>query len=342
MSHQNHNSNKLLYPIYIEEDFNLLPEVLESFDIKDRKILIITDYSVKKLYYNAFEAMFPEELHNTLYSYTINCGEKNKSIDTCEKVYKFLINNNFSRHDILIGFGGGTVGDVTGFVAATYMRGIDYISIPTTLLSMADSSIGGKTAINVFGIKNAVGAFKDPIFVYDNIKVLDSLKDRDYVCGLSEIIKHALITDAAFFEYIENVKNKIVLKDAPVLKYIINKSLEIKKKYIMIDPYDLNERHLLNFGHTLGHAIETNEKLNKNHGECVAIGMRMAMEISAFKDIDRVIRLLHYFGLETDYAIKNQENILRIIKNDKKCVNGSIEFVYLKSIGKAYIKELVL
>lgn len=331
---------KLPYSVTVAEDFSALENVLKANNIVNKKVLIITDNIVKKHYYNELEAIFSSEFNDELYCFTLTSGEKYKSIYTCEKVYKFLIEHNFSRQDFVIAFGGGTVGDVTGFVAATYMRGIDYGSIPTTLLSMADSSIGGKTAVNVCGIKNAVGAFKDPVFVYDNISVLNTLKDRDFVCGLSEVIKHALIVDSSYFDYIENNKAKIISKNPVVLKYIINKSIEIKKRFVLIDPYDLKERRLLNFGHTLGHAIETNERLSKNHGECVAIGMRMAMEISAFKDMDRVIRLFHYFGLDTDYAINNQEKILKIVKNDKKCVDDKIEFIYLKSIGKAYIKEL--
>lgn len=332
--------SKLPYNVTVTDDFSSLQAVLKSHNIFNKKVLIITDHIVKRFYYNKLESLFSSEFNDEVYCFTVTSGERNKSIYTCEKVYKFLIEHNFSRQDFLIAFGGGTVSDVTGFVAATYMRGIDYGSIPTTLLSMADSSIGGKTAINVCGIKNAVGAFKNPIFVYDNISVLNTLKDRDFACGLSEVIKHALITDASFFDYLENNKAKIVSKNPVVLKYIINKSIEIKKRFILIDPYDLKERRLLNFGHTLGHAIETNERLNKNHGECVAIGIRMAMEISAFKDMDRVIRLFHYFGLDTDYAINNQERILKIVRNDKKCVDNKIEFIYLKSIGKAYIKEL--
>ena len=332
--------SKLPYTIVVSDDFSSLSNILKSNNIVNKKVLIITDHNVRKYYYNELESMFTEEFNDEVYCFSIVSGERNKSINTCERVYKFLIDHNFSRQDFIIAFGGGTVSDVTGFVAATYMRGIDYGSIPTTLLSMADSSIGGKTAVNVCGIKNAVGAFKDPMFVYDNISVLNTLKDRDFACGLSEVIKHALITDSSFFDYLENNKAKIVSKNPSVIKYIINKSIEIKKKYVLIDPYDLKERRLLNFGHTLGHAIETNERLNKNHGECVAIGIRMAMEISAFKDMDRVIRLFHYFGLDTDYAIKNQDRILKIVKNDKKCVDDKIEFIYLKSIGKAYIKEL--
>lgn len=338
----NSNVKKLPYIVKITEDFSELPAVLRELNLGNKKILIITDQIVKKLYFNIIEATIQSEFPNQIYCYTINNGERNKSLSTCEKIYKYLIDNNFSRQDMLIAFGGGTVGDVTGFVAATYMRGIDYGAIPTTLLAMADSSLGGKTAVNIHGIKNAVGAFKDPLFVYNNITILGSLKDKDFVCGLSEVIKHALITDANFFDYLENARVKIVARSVDVLKYIVEKSVEIKTKFILIDPYDLKERRLLNFGHTLGHAIETNEHLNKTHGECVAIGMRMAMEISAFKDIDRVVRLLHFFGLETDYAIKNQENILRIIRNDKKCVSDKIEFIYLKSIGKAYIKELAV
>lgn len=338
----NNNVKKLPYSVKIADDFSEFLSILRELNIENKKILIVTDPIVKKLYYNILEATIQAEFPNEIYCFIVNSGERNKSLTTCEKLYKFLIDNNFSRQDMIIAFGGGTVGDVTGFVAATYMRGIDYGVIPTTLLAMADSSLGGKTAVNIHGIKNAVGAFKDPLFVFDNITILGSLKDKDFVCGLSEVIKHALITDANFFDYLENNRVKIVARSADVLRYIVEKSVEIKTKFILIDPYDLKERRLLNFGHTLGHAIETNERLNKTHGECVAIGMRMAMEISAFKDIDRVVRLLHFFGLETDYAIKNQENILRIIKNDKKCVSDKIEFIYLKSIGKAYIKELAV
>ena len=334
------SQQKLPYSITVTEDFSSLANVLKSNNVVNKKVLIITDHIVKKHYYNELEAIFTDDFKDEIFCFTVTSGERNKSINTCQKVYKFLIDHNFSRKDLKIAFGGGTVSDVTGFVAATYMRGIEYGSIPTTLLSMADSSIGGKTAVNVCGIKNAVGAFKNPLFVYDNISVLNTLKDRDFACGLSEVIKHALITDASYFDYLDNNRAKIVSKNSNVIKYIINKSIEIKKKFVLADPYDLKERRLLNFGHTLGHAIETNERLNKNHGECVAIGIRMAMEISAFKDMDKVIRLFHYFGLDTDYAIKNQDKILKIVKNDKKCVDDKIEFVYLKSIGKAYIKEL--
>lgn len=340
MNYQKANYSKLPYSITITSDFESFNSILKANNVVNKKVLIITDKIVKRFYFNDIEVCIDKDLNDDVYVYAINSGEKFKSIYTCEKVYQFLIEHNFSRQDVIIAFGGGTVSDVSGYVAATYMRGIDYGIVPTTLLAMADSSIGGKTAVNVSGIKNAVGAFKNPLFVYNNVSLLDTLKTRDFACGLSEVIKHALITDAQFFEYLELNKAKIISKNLLVLKYIIGKSVDIKKKFVLMDPYDLKERRLLNFGHTLGHAIETNEKLNKNHGECVAIGIRMAMEISAFRDMDRVIRLFHYFGLETNYAIKNQENILKIVKNDKKCVSDKIEFVYLKAIGKAYVKEI--
>ena len=144
--------SKLPYSITVAEDFSSLASVLKSCNIINKKVLIITDHNVKKYYYNELESLFAEEFNDEIYCFSITSGERNKSIYTCERVYKFLIEHNFSRQDFIVAFGGGTVSDVTGFVAATYMRGIDYGAIPTTLLSMADSSIGGKTAVNVYGI----------------------------------------------------------------------------------------------------------------------------------------------------------------------------------------------
>ena len=195
-------------------------------------------------------------------------------------MYEFLIKNHFDRNDILIALGGGVVGDLTGYTAATYMRGIDFIQIPTTLLSQVDSSIGGKTGVDLKSYKNMVGAFHHPKLVYINVKTLNSLPRREFSSGMAEIIKHGLIMDKEYFVWLNNNSNHIKSLDTKILVEMIYGSCFIKKTVVEEDPNEKGLRAILNFGHTIGHAIEKSKKFKLLHGECVSLGMVAALRIS--------------------------------------------------------------
>ena len=257
---------------------------------KDGKFLVITDENVFGLYSERLKRIMAG-LNYFIYKFP--AGEKSKSMESYISINKFLLENNFNRGDMIIAFGGGVVGDISGFVAATYLRGIDFISVPTTLLSMIDSSVGGKNGINFMNLKNQIGAFYFPKYVHIDYSFLESLDDRNINNGLAEIFKYSVLSDREFFDY---------LKSAKKLDYekIIYKSLNIKLDFVRDDERDKGKRQKLNLGHTIGHGIESLSNYKLNHGESIGIGliymaraaykMRLAEEdfsdeiISAFKN----------------------------------------------------------
>ena len=274
-------------------------------------------------------------------------GEENKTLDTVREAYRFLIEEKFDRHDMLLALGGGVTGDVTGYIAATYLRGIDYVQIPTTLLAQADSSIGGKTGVDFDGYKNMVGAFKMPRLVYMNLATLTTLDDRQFYSGFAEIMKHGLIRDAALYEWLIENMYEICERDMPVLQEMLKRSCMVKKLVVEKDPSEQGERALLNFGHTVGHAIEKAKNFELFHGECVALGAVAAAFISWKREL---LSMEEYYEIRdmfvpfylpiTVEGIDPQE-ILKLTKSDKKMESGRIKFVLLKKIGKAVIDNTV-
>ena len=273
--------NKPCYDIYIEDSFGALADALEPFALTDRKVCIITDSNVDPLYGAEVEDMIGA-ISGECVRYVFPAGEESKTLDTVREIYKFLIGNHFNRKDLLIALGGGVVGDLTGYTAATYLRGIEFIQIPTTLLSQADSSIGGKTGVDFDGYKNMVGAFYMPRLVYMNMETLQSLSDRQFYSGFAEVMKSALIKDGNFYEWLIDQMYEICERDVETLAEMVERSCMIKKLVVEKDPLEKGDRALLNFGHTIGHAIEKYMNFTMTHGECVALGCVAAGKRTGF------------------------------------------------------------
>jgi len=268
---------KPCYDIVFSKNFDELPEELAELSVSEKRLCIITDSNVDPLYGEAVLKMLDGKCKKAV-KYVIPAGEENKTLDNVRKVYAFLIEEGFDRKDMLLALGGGVVGDLTGFAAATYLRGIDFIQVPTTLLSQVDSSIGGKTGVDFDGYKNMVGAFKMPRLVYMNLSTLETLDDRQYFSGFAEAMKSALIKDAQFYEWLIENMYEICEKDPEVLLEMVQKSCNIKKLVVEKDPTEQGDRALLNLGHTIGHAIEKAKNFELYHGECGIMGSVLRSE----------------------------------------------------------------
>lgn len=304
-------------------------ETLSSYVKKDN-FIFVTDTNVYNIYHNQIEKL----LRGRDNIYVMKSGEENKNIDELKNIYELLIKRNIDREGMILSLGGGVIGDISGFAAATFKRGINYIQIPTTLLSQVDSSIGGKTAIDFLGHKNIIGAFHFPLKSYIDISFLLSLSEKDIICGLGEIIKYGLIEDYDLFKYIGNNLNKIYVKDREVLLYLVGKSLSIKSSIVEKDKLDLGIRQNLNLGHTIGHSIESFFKYKKyNHGESVILGMMYESNIAYEKKIinkeyyDEIIKMLKPLVELKKYSIDEIDFLLEYMRNDKKNKDGKIAFI---------------
>jgi len=339
-------NKKPCYDIVFTKGFTeLLPE-LEILGCANRRICIVTDSKVDQIYGEEVLKLLEGKCLKAV-KYAFLSGEENKNLDTVKGIYKFLIEEGFDRKDLLLALGGGVVGDTTGYVAATYLRGIDFIQVPTTLLAQADSSIGGKTGVDFDGYKNMVGAFKMPKLVYMNLSVLQTLEDRQFFAGFAEIMKHGLIKDALFYEWLIENMYEICEKDLDVLQEMLMRSCSVKKLVVEKDPTEQGDRALLNFGHTIGHAIEKAKNFELYHGECVALGAVAAAFISWKKELltmdeyyeIRDMFVPFYLPISVDNI--DPQEILKLTKSDKKMESGKIKFVLLKKIGKAVIDTTV-
>lgn len=333
---------KPCYDIVFTQSFDeLLPE-LSVLGIAERKICVITDSHVAGLYGDeVMELLSGNCKKNVLYSFP--AGEENKTLDTVRDAYRFLIEEGFDRKDLLLALGGGVTGDITGFIAATYLRGIDFVQIPTTLLAQADSSIGGKTGVDFDGYKNMVGAFYMPKLVYLNVAVLKTLEDRQFYSGFAEIMKHGLIKDGGFYEWLLEKMYEIHDRDEDTLLEMVMKSCTIKKLVVEKDPKEQGDRALLNFGHTIGHAIEKAKHFQLTHGECVALGSVAAAFISwkhewiSMEEYYEIRDMFVPFNLPISIEDIEPEEILTFTKSDKKAEGNTIKFILLKKVGKAVI-----
>ncbi len=339
-----HYDNKPLYNITIENSYSGLPGILQGLGTSSRKLCIVADSTTGSLYLDAVMDI-AKEYADKVVSFIFEAGEQSKNLDTAGNLYEKLINGHFDRKDIILALGGGVTGDLAGFTAATYLRGIRVIQLPTSLLAMVDSSIGGKTGVDFRGYKNMVGAFHQPSAVYINTSTLETLTDAQYFSGFGEIIKHGLIKDMKYFEYICANTDKLKKRDTSVLEEIIAGSCEIKRAVVENDPEEKGERALLNFGHTLGHAIEKLMDFSMLHGECVAAGMVAASYISmergmisssAYNSICKIIE-----ELNLPLAVKgiSAEEILKVSKSDKKMDAKKIKFILLDGMGNAVIRD---
>lgn len=339
-------NKKPCYDIVYSRSFDGLVEELKELGTEEKRLCIITDSTVDSLYGEAVMKLL-EGCCTKIVKFVFTAGEEYKTLDTVKDAYKCLIEAGFDRKDMLVALGGGVVGDLTGYVAATYLRGIEFIQVPTTLLSQVDSSIGGKTGVDFDGYKNMVGAFKMPRLVYMNMKVLETLEERQYYSGFAEVMKSALIKDAAFYEWLIENMYEICEKDMDILEEMVMRCNGIKKLVVEKDPTEQGDRALLNLGHTIGHAIEKAKNFELYHGECVALGTVAAAYISWKKELlsmeeyYEVRDMFVPFYLPITVEDIDPQEILRLTKSDKKMKAGQIRFILLKKIGKAVIDSSV-
>lgn len=341
-----HLNDKPVYDIVITEDFTGLPGEVMKLDVASRKLCIVTDSTVSELYLEEVrELLMP--CCRLVTSYVFPAGEAHKNLATVQKLYEKLIKERFDRSDMLVALGGGVVGDLCGFAAATYLRGISFIQIPTTLLSQVDSSIGGKTGVDFDSYKNMVGAFHMPGLVYTNISTLLSLPDCQFAAGMGEVIKHGLIRDRAYYDWLLEHAGEIQAKALSALRETVVGSNLIKREVVETDPTEKGDRMLLNFGHTLGHAVEKLKNFELLHGECVALGSLAAMHLSeirgmiAKEDINRFREALKTFRIPDHVPGLTPSAVIEASKNDKKMESGVIKFILLESVGCAYVDRTV-
>ncbi|MBR2186680.1 MAG: 3-dehydroquinate synthase [Lachnospiraceae bacterium] len=335
------------YDIVITRGLDELADNLKKPETENRRALIVTDSNVGPLYLESVKSVLIT-VFKDVEDFTVPAGEENKNLDRVRDILKKLVSLKFDRKDFIIALGGGVIGDMAGFVSAVYLRGIRFVQIPTTLLSQTDSSIGGKTGVDLDEYKNMVGAFHQHSFVYINTAFLRTLPKRQFASGMAEIIKHGLIRDNAYYEWLVNNFNEINDQESDVIEKMIRISCEIKARVVEEDPTEQGLRAILNFGHTIGHAIEKYSGFTLLHGECVALGMIAASYISYCRgniDTEEFYEIRDMFlpfylplTLPDDYDPKE---ILKLSKSDKKMDGGRIRFILLKKVGKAVIDTAV-
>lgn len=333
------------YPIHIKNGLRFSwARIIKSY-LRGHKVVVITDENVAPLY-GAFLINQLEELGIDASIYLIAPGETSKSLLNYESISTKLIEANITRSDLIVALGGGVVGDLTGFVAATLLRGIDFIQIPTSLLAQIDSSVGGKVAVNLPIGKNLLGSFYHPKAVLIDPEVLKTLDKRVLADGMGEVIKYACIKDKEFFSLLSN-SNLDLISD--IFEDIIARCCQIKADIVKRDEKESSERMLLNFGHTLGHVIESYYGYSKyTHGEAVGLGMLMIIELGESlgltqkRSYDRVKKLMTRYNLPTDYPKMDKEKMLKIIAHDKKSLGKTINTIYIDKIGSSFIKPTEL
>ena len=322
---------------------NVLNQKIKSLCPKTKKIALIFDKNIPARYKRI---IFNNLRNYQLTSFNFIANEKTKTIKSVSFFLNRLLSKNFNRSDLIISIGGGITGDLSGFVASIFKRGINFVNVPTTLLSQVDAAIGGKTGVNSSFGKNLIGAFYQPKLVISDTSFLKSLKRKEMVCGYAEILKHALIDDKKFFNWLKHNTKNIFLQDNKKLIYAINKSCKIKLFYVNKDVNEKNLRMILNFGHTFAHAIEIKNNYSKNitHGEAVLTGMMLVTKLSKIKKVCKKKTLDDLKKIYTEnnlnYTLKKYEkskevlNLIPYLKNDKKNNDEKINFILLKKIGQ--------
>lgn len=334
----NINLGERSYPIYITSDYSSLEKSFKSARISG-KIGLVTDTNVDRFQSeDCISALGNAGLD--VHKFVIQAGEKSKNLGTINEIYKFLVENRFDRSSSLLALGGGVVGDITGFAAATFLRGINFIQIPTSLLAQADSSVGGKVGVDFEGNKNIIGAFYQPRFVYMNVNTLKTLPKRELQAGLAEIVKHGIIRDADYFEYIDYNIKKIFSFDEHTLQYMAKVNCSIKGAVVEQDEKESGLRAILNFGHTMGHAIESAYGFEYLHGECVSLGMVAAFKMACYLEMvnedtaDKVKNTLAKIGLPVRLEGIDADKVYKHLLHDKKILGNKVLFILPKGIGE--------
>ncbi len=313
-----------------------------------KKMALVTNPTVKKLYGRRIIDSLKASGFLVM-SIEVPDGEQFKNLDWANAIYTALLTNSFDRKSALVALGGGVIGDLTGFAAATFMRGVPFVQIPTTLLAMVDSSVGGKTGVNHAMGKNMIGAFYQPKKVLMDLTVLKTLPKEEFLSGMAEVIKYGVIWDKAFFDFLEKNREKVLVLDPAAISHIIQRSCEIKAEVVSKDEREGGLRAILNFGHTVGHAVETAENYTRRHGEAVAIGMVYAAKLAHRTGLcdasvpDRVESLVRSYGLPTDLSVLRRRpsvtELMDTMQVDKKAEGGKVKFVFPKKIGEVVVTK---
>ncbi len=335
------------YPIIIGSNIiKNLGSYLNKNSIKFNQCLLIIDKKVpNKMISKVIRSLKKKKISKFLF----NANEKNKNLNNINKILQILLNENFSRLDCVITIGGGITGDVGGFAASLYKRGLKFINIPTTLLSQVDSSVGGKTGVNTREGKNLIGSFYQPKIVISDTEFLKSLPRREIICGYGEIFKHSLILNKIFYKYLDNNSSKILNLKRPFIEKAIFESCKIKKIIVEKDEKEKNLRKILNFGHTFAHAFEASLRYSKklNHGEAVILGIIVALKFSLdnklikLREFNQIMKHALNMDLPTDiknyFSLKSLNTILTFMMKDKKNISDKINLILLKQIGSTVI-----
>lgn len=339
------NTSSKSYPIYFTESFAGLYQAIEAIDKMYSSYIIVTDSNVEPLYAKEVASVlspFDKPIHVT----SFEAGEASKTLSTIEGFYKEMIDFGADRKSLVVALGGGVAGDMAGFTAATYMRGIDFVQVPTTLLSQVDSSVGGKTGVDFHGYKNLIGAFYQPEFVFINVKSLHTLPERELYAGMGEVIKHSIIRDKTYFDYLQEHVEEILELDGKTMMETIKWSCEIKKSVVDQDETEQGLRALLNFGHTFGHSIERLKGFDLIHGECVAIGMHgaliLANSIGLIDDAqkEKCLDLIQAYRLPITVNGITARDVYQDMFKDKKTTNKRLVFALIDNIGDSRLSTV--
>jgi 3-dehydroquinate synthase len=328
------------YPILIGDGLLTQPEVLDRY-VPGRDVLVVSNTTVAPLYLPSVAASLSGR---RIVEAILPDGESHKTLPNVSRLLDVLVTNRFSRDCTVLALGGGVVGDMAGFAAACYQRGVNFVQAPTTLLSQVDSSVGGKTGVNHPGGKNLIGAFHQPSAVIADTRTLKTLPPRELRAGLAEVIKYGLICDAAFFAWLETHMDELLAGEPGALAHVIRRSCEIKADIVGRDEREQGDRALLNLGHTFGHAVESATGYKQwLHGEAIGAGLLMAAAMSresglvSAQDVDRLKRLLERTGLPTRIEGVTPASALDHMRIDKKVKAGRIRLVLLRSIGDSFV-----
>lgn len=336
------------YNICFETGFDHLGECLRTALNKSKKAMIVTDTNVEALYLKEI-LKISEACFAHVSAYVIEAGEQSKTLKNAENIICAMIEEDFNRDDCIIALGGGVVGDLAGFCAGIYMRGIDFAQIPTTLLSQIDSSIGGKVAVDMNAYKNMIGVFHSPALVYENSSCIKTLPKEQYLSGMGEVLKSALLGDRELWAYLLSNFSSVDFTEIEdsILSNMLKSTCMIKKRVVEEDPFDTGKRGVLNLGHTVGHAIEKSSDFALTHGQCVALGTICALYISMKRnyisaaDYEKAYDFIGNVGLMTEIPTGislTAADILGAIKKDKKNSSSGLKFILLEGIGNAVIK----
>ncbi len=334
------------YPIFIGSGYFTYPALFESF-ISGKQALIVSSPQIAQHYLPQLTKTLQQLQLEQIDSFSIPEGESHKTLFYAEKIWTYLLEKKHYRDTTLIALGGGMIGDLTGFCAACYLRGVSVIQCPSTLLAQIDAAIGGKVGVNHPLGKNMIGAFYPPRAVISDVLTLDSLSQGEYVAGIAELIKYGLVLDRSFFEWLELHMPALLAKDKAIIEQAVKRAAALKVEIVALDEKEKEIRMLLNFGHTIGHALESFLAYQSiKHGEAVALGMIAAVHLSLLKGtldpgvLERLTALLKFAGLPTVFpAGVKVEGLLAKLSQDKKHIQKKLRWVLLKNIGQAYLEE---